>query len=79
MAARGPAADDRHDCPLRRCPVTVPPERLMCRMHWYQVPKPLRDAVWATWRSGAGAGTPAHGAAIAAAVRAVEARLADSG
>ncbi len=44
----------------------------MCRPHWYQVPKPLRDAVWATWRSGAGAGTPAHTAAIRAAIAALQ-------
>lgn len=73
MTGRGPAAGS-HQCPVDRCPVQVGRDRLMCRPHWYAVPKPMRDAVWATWRSGAGAGTPAHTAAITAAVAAVNAR-----
>jgi len=44
---------------------------LMCRADWYRVPKPLRNAVWAAWRNGAGAGSPEHTAAISAAIRAV--------
>jgi hypothetical protein len=42
----------------------------MCRPHWYLVPKPLRDAVWATWRSSSGIGSPEHTAALLAAIRA---------
>jgi hypothetical protein len=42
---------------------------LACRPHWYSVPKPLRDAVWAAWEDGAG--SPAHTAAIDAAIRAM--------
>jgi hypothetical protein len=76
VTGRGPAAGS-HQCPIRRCPQNVAPDRLMCRLHWHTVPKPLRDAVWATWRSGAGAGTPEHRAAIDAAIRAVNARLGD--
>jgi hypothetical protein len=57
-----------HLCPARGCRTAVSPDRLMCRPHWYAVPKPLRDAVWATWRSGAGAGTADHTAAILAAI-----------
>jgi hypothetical protein len=49
---------------------------LMCRPHWYQVPKPIRGAVWAAWDEGRGAGTPAHRAAIEAAIAAVEAKAA---
>jgi hypothetical protein len=59
-----------HLCPAAGCRQPVSPDRLMCRPHWYQVPKPLRDAVWVTWRSGTGAGTPAHTAAILAAISA---------
>ena len=44
---------------------------LMCPACWYQVPKPIRAAVWRTWRRGAGAGTPAHRAAMTAAIAAV--------
>jgi hypothetical protein len=46
----------------------------MCRIHWYRVPKRLRDIVWATWRSGAGVGTPEHTDAILAAVAAAVGR-----
>jgi len=44
---------------------------LMCPRHWYLVPKPLRRAVWIAWRRGAGAGSPAHRAAMTAAIAAV--------
>jgi hypothetical protein len=70
-AGRGPATTATHRCPAGGCRVKVPATRLMCREHWYQVPRPLRDAVWATWRSGAGKGSPAHDAAIVAAVAAL--------
>ncbi len=46
---------------------------MMSRPDWYRVPKPLRDAVWATWRSGAGTGTPEHTDAILAAIAAASA------
>ncbi len=49
---------------------------LMCRPHWYVVPRPLRDAVWTAWANGAGAGSAAHRAAITAAVDAVNRKLA---
>lgn len=62
---RGPGS---HLCPANGCRQPVSPDRLMCRPHWYTVPKPLRDAVWTTWQSGAGAGTAAHTAAILAAI-----------
>ena len=64
-----------HDCPARGCPQRVAPHMLMCRPHWFMVPKPLQRAVWTAWDGGAGAGTPEHTAAIRAAVRAVNERL----
>jgi hypothetical protein len=48
---------------------------LMCRPHWFMVPKPLRDAVWNAWAGGLGRGSPAHRDAILAAVEAVNAKL----
>lgn len=57
-----------HQCPADGCDQCIPSNRLMCRADWYRVPKPIRDAVWNTWRSGAGAGTPEHAAAILAAL-----------
>jgi hypothetical protein len=41
-----------HTCHARGCPVAVPPKMLMCRRHWFMVPKLLRDRVWATYRTG---------------------------
>lgn len=67
---RGPGS---HLCPAAGCRQPISPGRLMCRPHWYQVPKPLRDTVWATWRSGAGTGTSAHTSAVLAAISAATA------
>jgi hypothetical protein len=60
-----------HPCPGPECPAEVDPAMLMCPQHWHQVPKPIRAAVWRTWKRGAGAGTPAHRAAIRLAVSAL--------
>lgn len=57
-----------HKCPGPGCHQEIPYEMLACPRHWYQVPKPLRTAVWRTWDNGAGAGTDAHTAAITAAI-----------
>lgn len=61
-----------HHCRIPACPVAIAPGRLMCRTHWYQVPKALRDRVWATWQSGAGAFRPEYRQAVRDAVHAVE-------
>lgn len=42
----------KHLCHAEGCSVPVPPRMLMCRRHWFMVPKPLRDAVWAEYRPG---------------------------
>jgi hypothetical protein len=60
-----------HECPAGLCTEQVDPDMLMCPRHWYQVPKPLRRAVWTAWHRGAGAGSPAHRAAMRAAIAAV--------
>ena len=73
MTGRGPSGG-RHQCPVARCPAGVAPDRLMCRFHWYLVPRTLRDAVWRTWNSGEDAGTEGHRLACSAAVLAVNAR-----
>lgn len=41
-----------HRCHAQGCPLFVPPKMLMCARHWFSVPKPLRDRVWATYRRG---------------------------
>ena len=65
------SANLTHECPAVACTEHVDPEMLMCPQHWYQVPKPLRRAVRVAWRRGAGAGSPAHRAAMRAAIAAV--------
>jgi hypothetical protein len=61
----------RHECPKNGCNKQIDYTMLMCSRHWYEVPKPLRKAVWRAWQDGAGAGTPEHLAAINAAIAAV--------
>lgn len=65
-----------HQCPAVRCPVRVDLDQLMCPQHWRMVPGPFRSAVWIAWKDGAGAGTSQHTAAIEAAVRSVNEKLA---
>jgi hypothetical protein len=60
----------RH-CPIQGCGDQIDPSRLMCRRHWYTVPKELRDRVWASWRSGQGAYSREHREAVSTAVGAV--------
>lgn len=38
-------------CAATPCAVTVQPGMLMCREHWFSVPKVLRDSIWRTWRA----------------------------
>ena len=61
-----------HKCPGPRCSgeADVPWFMLMCRADWYATPRPLRDAVWLTWRDGAGAGSAEHSAALRLAIAA---------
>lgn len=41
-----------HRCHARGCEEIVPPHLLICRKHWFMVPKPLRKEVWRTYRKG---------------------------
>jgi hypothetical protein len=59
-------------CPVPRCGDQIDPSRLMCRTHWYRVPRPLRDHVWATWRSGHGGASHEHRAAVLMAIAACD-------
>ena len=38
-------------CAVPSCHVTVERGMLMCKSHWFSLPKPLRDDVWRTWRA----------------------------
>lgn len=41
-----------HHCHARGCKVKTKPEMLMCKKHWFMVPKQIRVQVWATYRPG---------------------------
>lgn len=41
-----------HTCHAVGCEVSVSPEMLMCRRHWFSVPLTLRNRVWATYQQG---------------------------
>jgi hypothetical protein len=61
-----------HECPgpgeVHSQGNRIPADMLACSRHWYQVPRPLRNRVWATWRDGEGAGSPEHIRAMADAI-----------
>ena len=42
----------RHTCHWPGCKRKTPPKMWGCRPHWYQLPKPLRDKVWAEYVPG---------------------------
>jgi hypothetical protein len=39
-------------CDVPRCAVEVPRGKLMCRDHWFALPRPLRAEINAAWREG---------------------------
>jgi hypothetical protein len=68
-----------HECPAAGCTREIRYEMLMCPIHWRMVAQPVRAAVWNAWQDGAGAGSPQHAAAIRAAIRSVNEKLAARG
>jgi hypothetical protein len=56
---------DRPVCPIPACVAERKPNQMMCRRHWFMVPKPVRDRIWATVRTDLGAYLEAHDEAIA--------------
>ena len=41
-----------HGCHWPGCQREVPPAMWGCREHWFKLPKPLRDRIWATYVPG---------------------------
>lgn len=41
-----------HTCHWPGCGRQVPPAMWGCKAHWFKLPKPLRDRIWATYRPG---------------------------
>jgi hypothetical protein len=44
------AASDKHKCAISDCSRKIARTMLMCKPHWAQVPKPLQNRVWTTYR-----------------------------
>lgn len=65
-----------HECPATGCTRRVGIHMLMCRPHWFMVPKPLRDDVRDAYAGGMGAGSVEHVNAVRAAISAVNEKLA---
>ena len=42
----------RHACHWPGCTKQVPPAMWGCKAHWFALPKPLRDNIWAAYRPG---------------------------
>jgi hypothetical protein len=42
----------KHECHATGCSAAVPPKMLMCRKHWFMVPRGVQAQVWATYRPG---------------------------
>jgi hypothetical protein len=57
-----------HNCPGPECTKQIPYDQLACSRHWYQVPRPIRNAVYRAWANGDGVGTQAHLSAMQAAI-----------
>ena len=45
-----PARPKPSRCDAPRCTETVKRGMLMCRAHWFALPKPLREAISLTWK-----------------------------
>jgi len=41
-----------HTCHRPGCGREVPPKLWGCKVHWYALPKPLRDRIWSTYVPG---------------------------
>lgn len=42
----------KHQCHAVGCTRVVHPRLLMCRDHWFMVPKAIRDRIWTLYRPG---------------------------
>lgn len=42
----------KHTCHWDGCEVSVPPKMWGCKIHWFTLPKFLRDAIWKAYRPG---------------------------
>jgi hypothetical protein len=40
-----------HKCPSPSCDAQVSQAQFACRKHWYELPKDLRERIWAAYRN----------------------------
>lgn len=38
------------ECAAPACSIRISSKFMMCRQHWFQVPKPIRDEVWRAFK-----------------------------
>lgn len=57
------------------CEQKIPRHMLMCKPHWFMVPKPTRTTIWETWGGGVGVLDPEYEEAVKAAREAVKAKI----
>lgn len=62
------------ECPVAGCTNKHDRSMLMCRGHWFSVPKPLRDELWRAYRSEEGVFSEAYDEAREACIAAAEGR-----
>lgn len=41
-----------HRCAAPACKLQVPQAKLMCKSHWFALPKEIRDRIWAHYKPG---------------------------
>lgn len=46
-----------HRCPWPGCAVVVAADLWGCKAHWYEIPRALRQKLWAAYQSGQGVAT----------------------
>jgi hypothetical protein len=44
--------DRSHHCHWPNCGRQVPPAMWGCKVHWFRLPKAIRDKIWRTFRPG---------------------------
>lgn len=49
---RRQAQNRNHECHWPGCTKQVPPAMWGCSQHWFKLPRPLRNKIWAAYRPG---------------------------
>jgi hypothetical protein len=41
----------KRTCPVTGCASGCGADQLVCKRHWFKLPKPVRDEIWRLWRN----------------------------